>query len=229
MTEWQEKWPVEYSAASDENIDSWVQKYISEIGRLYLLLNRVRRNDSKAGEPDDTVPYQFHLDNVTDTLYMRNPADTAWLPIGKLNVTKDRFIFDRVVENNGGIASIQIGKLADRPAAEVDNAVYVATDATATSGRRYRYDAALQQWKEFDVVLYADENGKIIGNLKGNADTATHAETAAEAAYAATAQQAEVSVTPERLKTPVNINGIPFDGSQSISIGIGGSGGDVDA
>ena len=59
MAEWQEKYPVEYSAASDENIDSWVQKYISEISRLYLLLNRVRRNDSKAGEPDDTVPYPF--------------------------------------------------------------------------------------------------------------------------------------------------------------------------
>ena len=38
MAEWQEKYPVEYSAASDENIDSWVQKYISEINRLYLLL-----------------------------------------------------------------------------------------------------------------------------------------------------------------------------------------------
>lgn len=229
MTEWQVKWPVEYSAASDENIDSWVQKYISEISRLYELLDRARRLDSKAGEPDDTTPYAFHLDNITDTLYMRNPADTAWIPIGKLNTAKDRFIFDRVVENNGGISSIQIGKLADRPAAEVDNAVYVATDATATSGRRYRYDSALQVWKEFDVVLYADENGKIIGNLKGNADTASHADTAAEAAYAATAQQAEVSVTTERLKTPVMINGIRFDGSQSINIGIGGSGSDVDA
>ena len=223
MAEWQEKYPVEYSAASDENIDSWVQKYISEINRLYLLLNRIRRNDSRAGEPDDTVPYQFHLDNITDVLYMRNPADTAWIPIGKLNSTKDRFIFDRVVENNGGIASLQIGLLANRPATEVDNAVYVATDGAATSGRRYRYDAALQVWKELDMVLYADEDGKIIGNLKGNADTATHADTSAQAAYAATAQQAEVSVTTERLKTPVKINGISFDGSQSINIGIGGS------
>ena len=223
MAEWQEKYPVEYSAASDENIDSWVQKYISEISRLYLLLNRVRRNDSKAGEPDDTTPYQFHVDNITDILYMRNPADTAWVPIGKLNSTKDRFIFDRVVENNGGISSLQIGLLANRPATEVDNAVYVATDGATTSGRRYRYDAALQVWKELDMVLYADEDGKIIGNLKGNADTATHADTSAQASYAATAQQAEVSVTTERLKTPVKINGISFDGSQSINIGIGGS------
>lgn len=229
MAEWQEKYPVEYSAASDENIDSWVQKYISEISRLYLLLNRVRRNDSKAGEPDDTTPYQFHVDNITDILYMRNPADTAWVPIGKLNSTKDRFIFDRVVENNGGIASLQIGLLANRPTTEVDNAVYMATNVTvgtdgkATSGRKYRYDATLQVWKELDMVLYADADGKIIGNLKGNADTASHAETAAQAAYAATAQQAEVSVTTERLKTPVKINGISFDGSQSINIGIGGS------
>ena len=61
MAEWQEKYPVEYSAASDENIDSWVQKYIAEISRLYLLLNRVRRNDSKAGEPDDKRHINFTL------------------------------------------------------------------------------------------------------------------------------------------------------------------------
>jgi hypothetical protein len=79
MAEWQVKWPVEYSAASDESIDSWVQKHIAEIGRIYELLNRVRRLDSKAGDPDDTTGYAFHVDNITDTLYMRNPANTAWV------------------------------------------------------------------------------------------------------------------------------------------------------
>ena len=74
MGTWKAKWPVEYSAASDENIDSWVQKYIAEIDRIYQLLHRVRVQDAAAGEPEDTVPYQWHFETLTNTLFIRNPA-----------------------------------------------------------------------------------------------------------------------------------------------------------
>ena len=243
MAEWQEKYPVEYSAASDENIDSWVQKYISEINRIYLLLNRVRRNDSKAGEPDDTTPYQFHVDNITDILYMRNPADTAWVPIGKLNSTKDRFIFDRVVKNNGGIASLQMGLESERPETEEVNAIYIAHDTK----KKYRYDNG---WNLMNVVipedivtvaapnklLRLDDNGKLPTDITGSsphaeeadhafhADEAVHATNAESAKHASSADEVEHSTTTGKLAIPVKINGVPFDGSRSINIGIAGEG-----
>jgi hypothetical protein len=117
-----------------------------------------------------------------------------------------------------------MGKLADRPAIDIDNAVYIATDAAGTSGRRYRYDSANSKWIELDVLLYADKDGKIIGDLAGKADEAVHAETAATAAKANTAQQAEIAVVAQRLQTPVKINGVDFDGTRSINTGAGGDG-----
>lgn len=232
---WKEKYKVEYSSASDENIDSWVQKYIGEISRIYTLLDRVRSNDETTGEPDDTVPWQWHVDHAKKTLYLRNVADTAWIPVCTLNAAGTRFVFDQVVANNGGLPSVQYGLIASRPAEEVDGAVYVATD----EGKRYRWNATTKAWDYIDTLVLKNSSGEIIGSISGNAKTADlalkanrateadHATAATNAAYAETVGNAEYSDTTGKLKTPIAINGIPFDGSHDIHIPTG-TGGDAD-
>ena len=220
MTTWNPKWPVEYSASSDENIDSAWQKHISEVARIYQLLDRVRNNDLRAGDPDDTTAWQWHVDYNKNELFLRNPEDTDWISVGKLNDAHDRFIFNRTIMNYGNIPSIQLGKLEERPETfELDGAIFVALDDM----KIYQYNLSEGKWKYIDTVILKDDTGKIIGDLKGTAD---HALAADNANYSATAAEAETSKETLRLRTPVKINGVAFDGTQSINIGIGGTDGE---
>ena len=231
MTAWQEEHKIIYAADSDENIDSAFQKVIAETARIYELLNRLRTNDLKNGDPDDTTAWQFHVDSTKNELYVRNPKDTAWISLGKLNTSGDRFVFEQAVANNGGIPSIQYGLIASRPAEEVDGAVYVATD----ENKRYRWNGTAKSWDYIDTLVLKNSDGEIVGSISGNAKTADlalkankateaeHAAAATNAGYAETVGTAEYSVETGKLKTAVSINGIPFDGSQSIRIPTTGS------
>lgn len=219
---WDKKYPVVYSLDGD-TIDSAWQKYISEIERLYNLLDRVRSNDETTGEPDDTVPWQWHVDHAKKILYLRNPGDTAWLPVCALNTAGDRFVFDQMVANNGGCPSVQYGLIAARPAEEVDGAIFVATDEK----KRYRWNGTTKAWDYFDTLITRREDGKIHVDEAAHAAEADHATAATNAGYAETVGTAEYAVSAGKLKTAVNINGIPFDGSQSIHIEAGGSGGEA--
>lgn len=224
MGTWKAKWPVEYSAASDENIDSWVQKYIAEIDRIYQLLHRVRVQGAAAGEPDDTVPYQWHFDTLTNTLYIRNPADSAWVPMGHFNADRTRFVYDRVVSNAGGVESLAMGT-AEPPAEGMSaNDVYLQLPTADADGWVYRYSSERGAWVKLYPLLRKSEDGKLIGNLAGKADEAAHADAAAVAARATKATEAELAQKATRLAAPVRINGIEFDGSRSINISAGGSG-----
>lgn len=224
MGTWKAKWPVEYSAASDENIDSWVQKYIAEIDRIYQLLHRVRVQDAAAGEPDDTVPYQWHFDTLTNTLYIRNPADSAWVPIGHFNADRTRFVYDRVVSNAGGVESLAMGTAEPPSEGMSANDVYLQLPTTDADGWVYRYSSERSTWVKLYPLLRKSEDGKLIGNLAGKADEAAHADAAAVAARATEATEAELAKMATRLATPVRINGIEFDGSRSINISAGGEG-----
>ena len=217
MAEWQVGYPVDYSSASDENIDSLTQKYIAEVERVYTLLGRLRRLDGSATEQTDTVANQFKADYVTNTLFLRNMANDGWIELGKLT---EHFghtpAYIGAVANSGGVPSIQVGLLADRPATEKDGAVYIASD----KDQKYRYSTTAAAWIDFGAIIKKNAAGKIIGNLAGNADTATTADTAA---YAATAGETERASSAVRLENAVNINGVAFDGTRSINIGIAGS------
>lgn len=219
MTAWQEEHKIIYAADSDENIDSAFQKVIAETARIYELLNRLRTNDLKNGDPDDTTAWQFHVDSTKNELYVRNPKDTAWISLGKLNTAGDRFIFDRAVANNGGVPSIQYGLIASRPAEEVDGAVYVATD----ENKRYRWNGTVKAWDYIDTLITRHSDGKIHVEEADHASEADHAAAATNASYAETVGMAEYSAETGKLKTAVSINGIPFDGSQSIRIPTTGS------
>ena len=222
MGTWKAKWPVEYSAASDENIDSWVQKYIAEIDRIYQLLHRVRVQDAAAGEPDDTVPYQWHFETLTNTLFIRNPADAAWVPVGHFNADQTRFVYDRVVSNAGGVESLAMGTAEPPSEGMSANDVYLQLPTTDADGWVYRYSSERSTWVKLYPLLRKSEDGKLIGNLAGKADEAAHADAAA--ARATEAKEAELAQRATRLATPVRINGIEFDGSRSINISAGGSG-----
>lgn len=215
---WKSEYPVDYYINGD-TIDSAWQKNISEVKRIYSLLDRVRSNDETTGEPDDTVPWQWHVDHAKKTLYLRNVADTAWIPICTLNTAGDRFIFDQAVANNGGLPSVQYGLIASRPAEEVDGAVYVATDEK----KRYRWNATTKAWDYIDTLITRQSDGKIHVEEADHATKADHAEAATNAGYAASTQRAEIATAAERLAVPVDINGIPFDGTRSISIGVAGN------
>ena len=222
---WKIKWPYDYSAASDADVDLLSQYYLAEIARIYSLLDRVRSNDETTGEPDDTVPWQWHVDHAKKTLYLRNVADTAWIPVCTLNAAGTRFVFDQAVANNGGLPSVQYGLIASRPAEEVDGAVYVATD----EGKRYRWNATTKAWDYIDTLITRQSDGKIHVEEADHATEATHATSATNATYAKTVGEAEHSLTTDKFKTPVKINGISFDGSQSINIPTGGGTGDESA
>ena len=129
MAEWQEKYPVEYSAASDENIDSWVQKYIAEIARLYELIGRLRRLDGSAVELTDTVAYQLRADYVTNKLLLRDKENKNWIELGLL---EEKFghtsEYLGVVANHGNVPSLQMGLESERPETEEVNAIYIAYD-----------------------------------------------------------------------------------------------------
>lgn len=220
---WKIKWPYDYSAASDADVDLLSQYYLAEIARIYSLLDRVRSNDETTGEPDDTVPWQWHVDHAKKTLYLRNVADTAWIPVCTLNAAGTRFVFDQAVANNGGLPSVQYGLIASRPAEEVDGAVYVATDEK----KCYRYNSATQHWDYFDTLITRQDDGKLHVEEADHATNADHATAATNAAYAETVGNAEYSDTTGKLKTPISINGISFDGSHDIRIPTG-TGGDAD-
>lgn len=220
MSEWQAGYPVEYSSASDENIDSLAQKYIAEIERIYVLLGRLRRLDGSATEQTDTVANQFKADYVTNTLFLRNMANDGWLEIGKLTEHLGHTpAYIGAIANSGGIPSVQVGPFSDRPGTEKDGAVYIASDRD----QKYRYSVESSSWTDFGAIIKKNSEGKIIGNLAGNADTAT---AAATAAYAATAGETERAGMAGRLETAVNINGVAFDGTRSINIGIAGTTGE---
>lgn len=219
MTVWQEEHKIIYAADSDENIDSAFQKVIAETARIYELLNRLRSNDLKNGDPDDTTAWQFHADSVKNELYVRNPKDTAWISLGKLNTAGDKFIFEQAVANNGGVPSIQYGLAAARPSEEVDGAVYVATD----ENKRYRWNGTTKAWDYIDTLITRHSDGKIHVEEADHATEADHAAAATNAGYAETVGTAEYSAETGKLKTAVSINGIPFDGSQSIRIPTTGS------
>ena len=259
MAEWQEKYPVEYSAASDENIDSWVQKYIAEIARLYELLGRLRRLDGSAVELTDTVAYQLRADYVTNKLLLRDKENKNWIELGLL---EEKFghtpEYLGVVANHGNVPSLQMGIESERPETEEVNAIYIAHDTK----KKYRYDNG---WNLMNVVIPEDivtvaapnkllrlnDKGKLPADITGSsthaeeadhakkADEATHAEEAdhafradeavhatnAESAkHASSADEVEHSTTTSRLEIPIKINGVPFDGSRSINIGIAGEG-----
>lgn len=278
MAEWKVGFPVEYSSASDENIDSWVQKYIAEINRIYEFLGRLRRLDGSAVELTDTVAYQLRADYVTNKLLLRSADNTDWIELGKL---EERFghtpEYLGVVANHGNVPSMQMGPEMERPATEEENALYIAHDTK----KNYRYSGG--RWQLMNVVvpedivteakpgklLRLDSEGKFPADLKGNADTATeadhakiadeathtlkadesnhaleadhakntddsvhadeadHAKNAENAKYAITANEADVSKETVKLSVPVKINGIPFDGTRSITIGL--VGGDQEA
>lgn len=224
MGTWKAKWPVEYSAASDENIDSWVQKYIAEIDRIYQLLHRVRVQDAAAGEPDDTVPYQWHFETLTNTLFIRNPADAAWVPVGHFNADQTRFVYDRVVSNAGGVESLAMGTAAPPSEGMSANDVYLQLPTAEADGWVYRYSNERGTWVKLYPLLRKSEVGKIVGDLAGKADEAAHADAAAVAARATQAKEAELAQRATRLATPVRINGIEFDGSRSINISAEGEG-----
>ena len=219
---WKPEYPVDYSINGDD-IDSAWQKNISEVKRIYTLLDRVRSNDETTGEPDDTVPWQWHVDHAKKTLYLRNVADTAWIPVCTLNAAGTRFMFDQTVANNGGLPSVQYGLIADRPAAEIDGAVFVAMDEK----KCYRYNSATQHWDYFDTLITRQDDGKLHVEEADHATNADHATAATNAAYAETVGNAEYSDTTGKLKTPISINGISFDGSHDIHIPTG-TGGDAD-
>ena len=224
MGTWKAKWPVEYSAASDENIDSWVQKYIAEIDRIYQLLHRVRVQDAAAGEPEDTVPYQWHFETLTNTLFIRNPADAAWVPVGHFNADQTRFVYDRVVSNAGGVESLAMGTAAPPSEGMSANDVYLQLPTAEADGWVFRYSGERSAWVRLYPLLRKSEDGKIVGNRAGKADEAAHADAAAVAARATQAKEAELAQRATRLAMPVRINGIEFDGSRSINISAGGDG-----
>ena len=66
-----------------------------------------------------------------------------------------------------------------------------------------------------------DDNGKLPADITGSAVHATNAESAK---HASTADEVEHSDTAGKLAIPIKINGVPFDGSRSINIGIAGDG-----
>lgn len=210
--DWEEEHKIIYAADSDENIDSAFQKVIAETARIYELLRRLRSNDVKNGEPDDTTAWQFHVDSAKNILYVRNATDTGWVKLGQMNASGTRLITD----------SAQYGLLADRPAAEIDGSVFVAMDEK----KCYRYNSATQHWDYFDTLITRQDDGKIHveeADHAAKADAADHAEAATNAGYAASTQRAEIATAAERLAVPVDINGIPFDGTHSISIGVAGN------
>ena len=214
MTVWKAGYPVEYSAASEENIDSWAQKYIAEIDRIYTLLQRIRHNDMASGEPADTVPYQWHFDYDAKTLSLRNSADDGWINIGRFKADETGFYFAGTIIDDGGVTAISIGM--EKPIEPAEKTIFF---DTAENKTYYYVNGA---WKQVSGdAIYKNADGKIIGDLAGNADSAS---TAIEATHAATATLAENSQTTDRLAQPVKINGVSFDGSKSINIDMGGGG-----
>ena len=129
---WEPKYPVIYSAASDEQIMTAWPKYIQECARLYELVNRVRTLDASKGTAlDDAVPYQLKINTTTDELLVRLGDNSGWVTVGKLaehfGVTPEDI---NAVRTSGGVVSWNAGADADRPLAE-DAAVgawYIATD-----------------------------------------------------------------------------------------------------
>ena len=244
MGEWGVGYPVEYSSASDENIDSWVQKYIAEIARLYELIGRLRRLDGSAVELTDTVAYQLRADYVTNKLLLRDKENKNWIELGLL---EEKFghtpEYLGVVANHGNVPSLQMGIESERPETEEVNAIYIAHDTK----KKYRYDNG---WQLMNVVipedivtvaapnklLRLDDNGKLPADITGSAphaeeadhalraDEAIHSTNAESAKHASTADEVEHSTTTGKLAIPVKINGVPFDGSRSINIGIAGEG-----
>ena len=214
MTVWKAGYPVEYSAASEENIDSWAQKYIAEIDRIYSLLHRIRQNDMASGDPTDTVPYQWHFNYDTKTLSLRNSADDGWIDIGRFKADETGFYFVGAIADGGGVTAISIGE--KKPTKPAEKTIFFDT----VENKTYYYVNGA--WKQVSGdAIYKDDKGKIIGDLAGNADSAS---TAVEATHAATATLAEKSQTTDRLAQPVKINGVSFDGSKSINIDMGGGG-----
>lgn len=238
MGKWVEKWPVEYSPVSDENIDSFAQKYIAEINRIYNLMHRVRGNDATNGHPEDFTAYQWHVDTTTQILYMRNWKDEgqggAWVEVGRFTQDGTKFILSYAVMNAGGCASIQIGPISERPETEVDNAVFVeppywtgqGNEREHHHGKTYRYKVATGAWETLFTNIETDENGKIIGDITGNAASADYAAAARTAGRASTADTATVAESAEKFLNSPTINGIPFDGQHNIRIPL--SGGDVE-
>jgi hypothetical protein len=130
--DWETKYRITYSAASDESIDSMSQKIIAEFDRIYELLARLRKFDASTGtDVIDSVPYQLKVNTTTEEILIRNTANDSWYKIGKL---ADYFgITPKLigaVKNKGNIENLQMGNEADKPLAEngIANDVYIACD-----------------------------------------------------------------------------------------------------
>jgi hypothetical protein len=116
-------WPVGhqivYSASSDESIATLTQKVIAETDRIYSLLARLRQHDAGTGTAlDDSVPYQFKIDTLTDKILIRNVDNSAWIMLGSVSkyfgITPAQI---SAVATKGGITSIAVGNDADKPLA----------------------------------------------------------------------------------------------------------------
>lgn len=148
---WSAKYPVVYSAASDETVASAWQKYIAECARLYELLQRVRVADAGNGtEVSDAVPYQMKIDTLAGTLSMRLGDNSGWVTLGKLSehfgITPEEI---SALRTGGGLLSLTAGKEEARPLAKdsQEGAWYLATDNPAL----YRMGA-----KEWELMLALD-------------------------------------------------------------------------
>lgn len=113
---WTPKYPLDYSASGDD-VDTFAQKYISEMAAIYSYLDRLRRLDASAGTTlDDVEAYQLKVNQTTNDIMIRNATNDAWIILGKMaaNFGLTSALIG-AVKNGIGATSLSVGLLANRP------------------------------------------------------------------------------------------------------------------
>lgn len=188
---WENKYPLDYSASGDD-IDTFAQKYISEITAIYSLLNRLRRLDASAGSTvDDAEAFQLKVNQTTNDIMIRAADNASWIILGKMAANFGILPSSiGAIKNVAGATSISVGLFANRPiaASSTEGDMYFTFEGDFyyfTNGawilllsldvkKLTNYSTLINQdmvsvTNAPNKILKTDTNGKLDCDIKGNA------------------------------------------------------------
>lgn len=122
MANWENAQPIDYSPNGDD-VDRFAQKSKATFEQIFTLLNILRANGAVAGtDTSGDVPYSWHVDTSTDTIYMTD-ANNELVEMGQIlpyfGIQPENI---GAVKNKGGMGSFTGGTEANIP--QTGNSTY---------------------------------------------------------------------------------------------------------